>query len=164
MKQRNAQLSEKTVFWRHASGELMLAIDPKIRPKFPWYRIECLTAQETERYSREMARQEFNKFKHMKVEEHLRSRAKRQERIANCKLRLASGCISALDEQITRNTLKSFELKEELFYKFLTEEPDLTRASLMIERYEAPQLKSMKKTGLRDEEVDMVNKLVQEEF
>ena len=154
---------EQTVFWRHLSGELMLAPDTNIVPFANWTRIECRTAKETEFYSRKMAAQEFHKFKSMKIEEHLRYKEKRDQIATNCRLRLAKGCISEADEFATRMTLKNVELKDELLYKLLSTEPDLTRASLEIEKYEAPTLKAktQKRRGLSDDEINPMNKMLE---
>ncbi len=158
------QISEKqcTVFWRHLSGDLMLAPATNLQPFVNWTRIECRTAKETEFYSRQLAKQEFAKFRSLKVEEHLRYREKRDHIKANCRLRLAKGCISEADELATRMTLKSQELKDELLYKLLSSEPDLSRASLEIEKYDAPTLKakSDKRRGLRDDEINPMNEMM----
>jgi hypothetical protein len=153
---------EQTVFWHHISGDLMLAPDTKMRPFVNWTRIECRTAKETEFYSRKMALQEFSKFRSMKVEEHLRYKEKRDQIAANCRLRLAHGCISEADEFATRMTLKNVELKDELLYKLLASEPDLSRASLEIEKYDAQTIKAkgQKRRGLADEEVNPMNDLL----
>lgn len=160
------QISEKeqTVFWRHLSGDLMLAPDTRMTPFLNWTRIECHTAKETEFYSRQLARQEFEKFRSLKVEEHLRYREKREQLKTNCKLRLAKGCISEADEFATRMTLRNLELKDELLYKLLSSEPDLSRASLEIEKYDAPTIRARsngKRRGLADEEVNTVAQLIQ---
>ena len=159
------QISEKecTVFWHHISGDLMIAPDTRMNPFPNWTRIECRTVKETEFYSRKLAAQEFAKFRSMKVEEHLRYKEKRDQITSNCRLRLAKGCISEADEFATRMTLKSQELKDELLYKLLASEPDLSRASLEIEKYDAPTLKakSQKRRGLSDEEVNPVNKMLE---
>jgi hypothetical protein len=159
------QISEKemTVFWLHISGDLMMAPDTRLRAWPNWTRIECRTAKETEFYSRKMAAQEFARFRSMKVEEHLRYKEKRDQIAANCRLRLAKGCISEADEFATRMTLKNVELKDELLYKLLSSEPDLSRAALEIEKYDAQTIKrkGQKRRGLSDEEVNPVNELLQ---
>lgn len=161
----HGQISEKeaTVFWIHISGDLMIAPDTRMNPFPNWTRIVCRTAKETEFYSRKLAAQEFQKFRSMKVEEHLRYREKREQLKNNCRLRLAKGCISEADELATRLTLKNLELKDELLYKLLASEPDLSRASLNIEKYDAPTLKAMtqKRRGLSDEEVNPVNQMLE---
>ncbi len=153
---------EMTVFWRHLSGDLMLAPATNLQPFVNWTRIECRTTRETEFYSRKLAAQEFYKFRSMKVEEHLRYREKRDQIKANCRLRLAKGCISEADELATRMTLKSQELKDELLYKLLSSEPDLSRASLKIEQFDAPALKAQsdKRRGLSDDEVNPMNEML----
>lgn len=156
--------SEATVFWRHLSGDLMLAPDTKMKPFDGWYRIECHTVQETEHYSRLLAKQEFEKFRSMKVADHLRYKEKREQIRANCLLRLAKGCISAADEQATRMTLKNVELKDELLYKLIATEPDLSRASLEIEKYDFETIKARgqgKRAGLADHEVNIAAKLAE---
>lgn len=155
---------ERTVFWRHLSGELMMAPDTRMKPFLNWTRIECQTAKETEFYSRKLAQQEFEKFRSLKVEEHLRYKEKREKIAANCRLRLAKGCISAADEFATRNTLRNLELKDELLYKLLSTEPDLSRASLQIERYDAETIRARsngKRQGLADGEINTVAKMIE---
>lgn len=154
---------EQTVFWIHISGDLMLAPDTRMNPFPNWTRIECRTAKETEFYSRKMARQEFEKFRSLKIEEHLRYKEKREQIAANCRLRLAKGCISEADEYATRMTLKNVELKDELLYKLLSSEPDLSRASLEIEKYDAQTIKAKgeKRRGLSDEEVNPMNEMLE---
>ena len=155
---------ERTVFWANRyTGDLMLAPDIRLKPFVGWERIECMTVAETETMSRRMAKQEFGRFRSLKVEEHLRYKAKRDQLRANCELRLAKGCISAADEFATRRTLKNLDLKDELLYKLLANEPDLSRASLAIEKYEAGTIKgnTQKRRGLADEEVNAANRLVE---
>ena len=160
------QIGEKdrTVFWRHLSGELMIAPDTRMTPFRNWTRIECHTVKETEFYSRQLARQEFDKFKSMKITDHLRYKEKREQIKANCLLRLAKGCISAADEQATRMTLKNVELKDELLYKLIATEPDLSRASLEIEKYDSQTIKARgqgKRAGLADHEINIAAKLAE---
>jgi hypothetical protein len=160
------QVSEKEAvcYWVDMTGQLMLAPDTRMKPFPGWHRVECRTTGEIENFSRRMAKQEFERFRSMKVEEHLRYRDKRQEIISNCKLRLAKGCISQADEYATRMTLRNLELKDELLYKLLATEPDLSRASLEIEKYDAATIKARsqgKHQGLRDEEVNSVAQLME---
>jgi hypothetical protein len=160
------QISEKeaTVFWINMAGDLMMAPDTRVAPFPGWTRIVCRTAGETEFYSRKLAAQEFANFRSLKVEDHLRYKSKRDEIKSNCRLRLAKGCISAADEFATRTTLRNLELKDELLYKLLATEPDLSRASLEIEKYDASSLRqrqSSKRRGLADDEVDSVATLIE---
>ncbi len=160
------QISEKesVVYWVDITGQLMLAPDTKMKPFIGWHRVECRTPSEIENFSRRMAKQEFEKFRSLKVEEHLRYREKREQIKSNCRIRLARGCISQADEYATRMTLKNLELKDELLYKMLAHEPDLSRASLEIEKYDAATIKARsqgKYQGLRDEEVNQVAHLVE---
>ena len=160
------QISEKeqTVFWRHLGGDLMLAPDTKMQPFRNWTRIECRTVQETEFYSRKLAAQEFAKFRSMKVEEHLRYKEKREQLRSNCLLRLAKGCISDADEYATRMTLRNVEAKDQLLYKLLSHEPDLSRASLEIEKYDAATIKQRRNgkiAGLQDSDINSVAQLVE---
>jgi hypothetical protein len=146
------------------AGDLMLAPDTRMKPFAGWTRVECRTTSEIENFSRRMARQEFEKFRGMKVEEHLRYREQREKIKANCKLRLAKGCISEADEYATRMTLRNVELKDELLYKLLASEPDLSRASLEIEKYDAQTIRARsggKRQGLADEEVNTVGKMLE---
>lgn len=155
---------EAVVYWVDITGQLMMAPDTRMQPFKGWHRVECRTPAEIENFSRRMARQEFEKFRGMKVEEHIRYRAKREEIKNNCRLRLAKGCISQVDEYATRMTLRNLELKDELLYKLLSSEPDLSRASLEIEKFDAQTIKARsqgKHQGLRDEEVNMVAQMIE---
>lgn len=159
------QVSEKeaVVYWVDMAGQLMMAPDTRMKPFIGWHRVECRTTAEIENFSRRMAKQEFERFRSMKVEEHIRYREKREQIKNNCRIRLAKGCISQADEYATRMTLKNLELKDELLYKLLATEPDLSRASLEIEKYDAATIKSSsqgKHPGLRDEEVNSVAQLI----
>lgn len=155
------QISEQemVVYWSNLEGELMLAPDTRMRPFKGWFRWECKTVTEIEDFSRRFAAQEHNKFKSMKIEEHLRSKVKREAIAANCRLRLAQGCISPTDELATRLTLESLERKDRALYALLTEEPDLSGGSLMIEKYDAEKVRSMtagKRRGLQDSDIDTI--------
>ena len=59
---------EQTVFWveRH-TGQIMLAPDTKLQPFRGWERVACATVAETESMSRRLAKQEFEKFRSLKV-------------------------------------------------------------------------------------------------
>ena len=154
---------EAVVYWVDMGGTLMLAPDTRIKPFPGWYRVECRTAAEIENFSRRLAAQEFAKFRSLKVEEHLRYKSKRDQLKDNCRLRLAKGCISQADEYATRMTLKNLELKDELLYKLLASEPDLSRASLEIEKYDAETIaaNTSKRRGLADDEVNPVNAMLE---
>jgi hypothetical protein len=159
------KITNGTVYWQHGlTGELMVAPDTRMQP-FPGYRrVQCETVAEVEQFSRRMAMQEYNKFRGMKVEEHMRSREKRERLKANCKLRLSKGCVSAEDERLTRQTLQSLEDKDRTFYRLIANEPDLTRASLVIERQEESTSAVSclnKRRGLQDNEVNQIGKLVE---
>jgi hypothetical protein len=163
---RNAQIGEQevVVYWRNLEGDIMLAPDTRMKPFRGWFRFECKTAAEIESFSRIFAAQEHNKFKKLKIEEHLRSMAQREKLKANCRLRLAKGCISPTDELATRLTLESLEKKDERLYRFLTEQPDLSRGCLMIEKYDSAKVASFtqsKQRGLRDDEVNVIAKLAE---
>ena len=134
-------------------GTLMLAPDTKMKPFKGWTRVECRTVAEIENFSRRMAKQEFEKFRGLKIVDHLRYKDRREQLKANCKLRLLKGCISAADEYATRMTLKNLELKDELLYKLIATEPDLSRASLEIEKYDAGTIRQRsggKRRGLAE--------------
>jgi len=154
---------EAVVYWIDMGGTLMLAPDTRMKPFAGWHRVECRTTTEIENFSRRLAAQEFARFRSLKVEEHLRYKEKRDQIKSNCRLRLAHGCISEADEFATRMTLKNVELKDELLYKLLASEPDLSRASLEIEKYDAQTIKAkgQKRRGLSDEEVNPVNEMLE---
>lgn len=51
-----------------------------------------------------------------------------------------------------------------MLYKLLTDEPDLSRGCLMIEKYEEPKVKSLtasKRRGLADDEVNLIGALAE---
>jgi hypothetical protein len=155
---------EAVVYWIDMAGELMIAPDTRMKPFSGWTRIECRTTSEIESFSRRMAAQEFAKFRSMKVEEHIRYRDHRERLRTNCLLRLAKGCISSADEYATRMTLRNLDAKDEALYKLLASEPDLSRASLEIEKYDAPTLKQRsggKRQGLADHEVNPIHRLIE---
>lgn len=155
--------SECSVFWIDMGGQIMMAPDSRMAAFPGWTRVVCRTTQETEFYSRKLARQEFDRFRSLKIEEHLRYKEAREKIKSNCRLRLAKGCISANDEMATRNTLKNLELKDELLYKLLATEPDLSRASLEIEKYDASTIAQRtlaKRRGLADDEINSVGELI----
>ncbi len=162
------EITNGTVYWAHVSGELMVAPDSRVDPAKldgfrGWRRIQCRTTAEVEQFSRRMAAQEFTKFKNVKVEEHLRHMKKREELKANCRLRLAKGCISAEDERLTRETLKSLERKDAVLMDLITKEPDLSRAHLVIEEKEestAVHKFSDKRKGLRDDELSLIGSVL----
>lgn len=157
--------ASRTIFWEnHRTGEVMLAPATNVRPFRGWVRKECQTVAETEQFSRRLARLEFNKYKMMRVEEHLRSAERRRQLIANCRLRLASGCISAADEEATRRILKNQLKKEELFYQFLAEKPDYARGHLAIEAMDDSAIRQKadgKRRGVDMGEMDSVSKLLE---
>lgn len=141
----------------------MVAPDSRMRPFPGWSVIECKTVAEVEQYSRQLAMQEYRKMRDLTVDAHLRGQKRRDQIKANCKLRLASGCISAEDERLTKQTLQSLEMKDTLLYKMIADEPDLTRCSLVIEQREestSPLAGIEKRRGLADHEVNPINRLV----
>lgn len=154
--------NESVVYWVAASGQMMIAPDSRMRPFPGMQRVECRTVGEIESFSRRYAQQEYSKFRHMKVEEHLRSSKRREQLKANCKLRLASGCISEQDELMTRKTLQSLERKDDLLLDMLFKEPDLSRACLEIERHEDGVIRAnhgKKRRGLGDDDVNLIASL-----
>jgi|SRR5208337_2142972 len=159
------KIANGTVYWEHnLSGQLMVAPDSRMKPFPGWRRVQCETISEVEQFSRRMAAQEYAKFRNMKVEEHMRSASARERLRSNCKLRLAQGCISAEDERLTRQTLASLDDKDRLLYRIIADEPDLTRASLIIEQQEESTSAVSclnKKRGLQDNEVNQIGKLVE---
>lgn len=161
---RNAQISNGTVYWMSVTGELMVAPDSRMRPLRGWTRHECKTVAEVEQFSRRMAQQEYQKFKTMRVEEHIRSQAKRDQLKANCRLRLAQGCISQEDERLTRATLESLERKDQALYALIADQVNLDKACLTIEKQESPTgmaQYSGKRRGLSDGEVNAVAQLAE---
>lgn len=155
---------QATVFWVSSTGEIMVAPDSRMKPFKHWRAIVCKTTSETEQMSRRMAQQQFNRMKQTQAEEHMRLRPKMEKIKANCRLRLAKGCISTTDEALTRRTLANMERREEMFYKLLFTEPDLTKAHLVIEEKESAigmAEFSGKRRGLADDEVLQMAKLAE---
>jgi hypothetical protein len=128
---------ERPTYWLNPrTNQVMMAPHTQMPPFKGWLRHECRTAGEIQALSRRLSKQEEDKYRKLKVEEHLREK-KHLDRIkANCKLRLAKGCISPHDEEVTRHTLKSVERKEETLYRILTE--NLMTGHLEIEKKEQP--------------------------
>ena len=153
--------SQATVWWVHASGEIMLSPDSRMKPFRGWRAIQTKTVAETEQMSRRMAKQQYDKMRSLRVDEHLRHQKRRDQIKANCR---ASGCISQEDERLTRMTLASLERKDQLFYQLIANEPDLTRTSLVIEQKEAPIGNAAfagKRRGLADMEVNEMAQLAE---
>lgn len=161
---RTAQIADPVVYWVNATNELMLAPDTRMKPFRGWRRVECKTVSEIEQFSRRMALQQYKKMRNESCEEHLRHMKRREQIKANCRLRLASGCISAEDERLTRQTLTSLERKDQIFLKMIASEPDLSKASLVIEQCEEGKIKQMsngKRRGLADEDINQVAQLAE---
>lgn len=74
----------------------------------------------------------------MKIEEHIRAVPEWDRRIVNCRMRLAKGCISDMDEAMTRSTLASFERKKELLMSLMMGQGSLLEGCLEIEKHSAP--------------------------
>jgi len=125
---------EPVVFWARSDGDLMLAPHTDM-PCLPGYqRIECTTPSAIEKMSRKMAAIEENKMRGLKVEEQLRALPKWEQIVTNCKLRLAKGCVSKMDEAMTQSTLERVEKKIALFRTLLVGDLMLTEGALEIER------------------------------
>lgn len=162
--------SQATAWWIHRNAigdvdDIMIAPDSRMKPFRGYERVLTRTVAETEQMSRRMARQQYNRMRSLRVDEHLRHQKRREQIKTNCRLRLASGCISAEDERLTRMTLASLERKDELFYNLIANEPDLTRTSLVIEQKESPTGMAQfsgKKRGLADSEINAMVQLAGE--
>ncbi len=150
-----------TVYWENPSGEVMLAPHTRMRPFPGWRRVECHTLAETEQFSRRMAAQEYQKFKTLKVEEHLRSQKRRDELKANCRLRLASGCISPEDERMTRETLRSLERKDEAMYALIADQSKFNQTCLAIEKSEQNTAYQGRKKELSDADLNQINRIAE---
>jgi hypothetical protein len=129
---------EPVVWWLRADGEIMPAPHSQMQP-FPGYeRIETNTLSSISRMSKLMAAQEEKKMRELKVSEQLRALPKWEQIIANCKLRLANGCISKADEAITKSTLASVERKMSLLVSLMSGQGVVGVGCLEIEKREAP--------------------------
>jgi hypothetical protein len=119
-------------------GEIMLAPHTDLKP-FPYYeRVETKTVREIEKMSKKMATQEEAKIRGMKIEEHLRSVERWNDIERRCLARLEKGCVSQVDEAMTRNTLASVLRKRDLFEKLIHSSESMVDGALWIERNESP--------------------------
>lgn len=137
---RNAQV-KAVVYWVSPSGELMIAPHTDILPHQlgyrMWHRVECHSVTEIENFSRRFRDQQAEKFRSMKIEEHLRSQARRERLRANCRLRIASGCVSEADEVANRRILQSLDRQDDFLFKMVSEAPEnIIRGCLEIEKKE----------------------------
>ena len=60
-------------------------------------------------------------------------------------------------------TIRNLDAKDNALYRLLADEPDLSRASLNIEKYESGTIKAMtqKRRGLADDEINPANALIE---
>lgn len=129
---------EPVHFWLRVDGEIMLSPHTSMQP-WPGYRlVECTNVRDIEKWSKKMRDQEEIKLRKMKIEEHLRALPEWEMRIARCERRLAEGCISSMDEAMTRHSLSSFQRKKEMLMSLMTGQGSLLEGSLEIERKEQP--------------------------
>jgi hypothetical protein len=129
---------EPVHFWLRLDGEIMLSPHTSMAP-WPGYRlIECTNIREIERWSKRMRDQEEIKLRKMKIEEHVRALPEWERRISNCRLRLAKGCISTMDEAMTKHTLASFERKKAMLMSLMTGQGSLLEGCLEIEKTSQP--------------------------
>lgn len=135
---RQRGMCEPVHFWLRSDGELMLSPHTSMKP-WPGYRlIEATNVREIEKWSKRMREQEEIKLRKMKIEEHLRALPEWERRIANCRLRLAQGCISTLDEAMTKHSLASFERKKDMLMNLMTGQGSLLEGCLEIEKTSSP--------------------------
>ncbi len=129
---------EPVVFWERLDGDIMLAPHTQM-PCLPGYtKVICDTPREIEKWSRKVAKLEESKLRKMKIEEHVRALPEFDYRIKRCMARLEAGCVSQMDEAMTRHTLNSFLQKKEMLLKLITGQGSVLDGALEIERKEAP--------------------------
>lgn len=119
------------------AGELMIAPHTKMHPFPGWMRHEVKTVREIEALSRQLERQEVQKLRSMKVDEHLRSQRKRDDMRASARIRIAQH-FSEADVEMNRQILKSLERKDDALIRVLTDDSSLLTGSLEIEKHEQP--------------------------
>lgn len=131
-------MTETVAFWLRSDGELMLSPHTSMQP-WPGYRlIEATNVREIEKWSKKMRDQEEIKLRKMKIEEHVRALPEWERRIASCRMRLAKGCISSMDEAMTKHSLASFERKKDLLMSLMTGQGSLLEGCLEIEKADRP--------------------------
>lgn len=131
---RQRGMCEPVHFWLRSDGEIMLSPHTSMKP-WPGYQlIEATNVREIEKWSKKMRDQEEIKLRKMKIEESVRALPEWERRITNCRLRLAKGCISTLDEAMTKHSLASFERKKDLLVSLMTGQGSLLEGCLEIEK------------------------------
>lgn len=99
-----------------------------------WRRCEAVGAREIEKISLIISRQEFERKKRMKVEQHLRERFDLEQLQVRCKLRLAQS-FSKEDVEVNAHILKRARMSEDALYLVIASEfnPSLRTTALAIE-------------------------------
>lgn len=123
--------SDRTVVYLCSpKGEIELAPDGRLTQTQldkigykSWRRCEATGVREIERLSIILARQEFERKKKMKVEQHMREKFELDQLKVRCQLRIAQG-YSKNDEELNSRILKRANQAEENLYKVIASEFD----------------------------------------
>jgi hypothetical protein len=116
---------------------MMLAPHTKMKPLPGFERIELTTVWEIEAFSRKFAKQETDKIKNMKAEEHLRNQKRRNEIRTACRLRIAQA-FSEADVLMNKKILASLERQDNALMRAISEDSTMITGCLEIEKHEQP--------------------------
>lgn len=139
---RNASV-EAVVYWVNAAGYMMMAPHTKMKPFPGWNRVEMTTVHEIEAFSRRFAKQEADKIKNMKADEHLRNIKRRNDMRTACRLRIAQGHSEA-DVMMNRRILESLERQDNALLKAISEDSTMVTGCLEIEKHDNTTLEANK--------------------
>lgn len=137
----NATSDRTVVYLCSPKGEIELAPDGRLtRAQLDkigyksWRRCEATGVREIERLSIILSRQEFERKKQMKVEQHLREKFELDQLKVRCKLRMAQG-YSRDDEELNSRILQRANRAEEGLYRVIASEfnPGQRTTALEIE-------------------------------
>jgi hypothetical protein len=146
LQSRSTTTDETMVYFVHRfNGEIRLSPDNRIRdPRklgwnpAEWGMYEAKTAREKESISGRMAAQLYEKKKSMKVEQHMREQAKRNELRCSARLRLAQSP-TQLDAMCNQKIIERIDADETQFFKDLAEEFTSAERTSGLEMEWAPQ-------------------------
>lgn len=143
----SSAVSDRTVvYWASPKGELMLAPDTRITEgqmsRFPefkgWRRCEATGPKEIEKVALILARQEFERKKLMKVEQHLRENDWLKQLQVRCKLRRAQG-YSQNDVKYNEKIMKRAEQSERRLLNAIASEFDPNHRTTALDMEIRPQ-------------------------
>lgn len=136
----SAVSDRKVIYFASPKGELMLAPDSRITqaqierwPEFKgWKRCEATGSKEIEKVAVILARQEFERKKLMKIEQHIRESEWLKQLQVRCKLRRAQG-YSKNDVAYNEKILKRAERSERVLYDAIAAEFDPNHRSTALQ-------------------------------